>query len=55
MLTMLLRRPVEPALAATLAVVNQPYALDRAAFMDGLLKGMENEAGMRGGADAPRC
>ena len=40
-------------LAASVAVVNKPHALGRSAFMDGLLEGVENEPGMREGADAP--
>ena len=39
--------------AATVALVNQPYALYRAAFVDRLFEGIENEASMRGRADAP--
>jgi len=42
----LLRRPVETALAAAIAVVNQPHALDRAPLMDGLFEGVQNEPGM---------
>ncbi|MDM7459321.1 MAG: hypothetical protein P3W94_008225 [Paracoccus sp. (in: a-proteobacteria)] len=40
-------------LTAPVAVVNQPHALDRAAFMDGLYRGVDNDAGMRCGADPP--
>ena len=40
-------------LAAPVAMMHEAHALDRAAFVDGLLKSIENEAGMRGGADTP--
>lgn len=40
-------------LAALVAVVNEPHALGRAAFMHRLFAGIQNEPGMRGGADAP--
>ena len=34
-------------------MMDQPHAFDRAAFMDGLFEGIQNEPGMRSGADAP--
>ena len=40
-------------LAAPVAVVNEPHALGRSAFMDRQIEGIQNEPGMRGGADAP--
>ena len=40
-------------LTAAVAVMHKPHALDRATFMDRLLKSIENEAGLRGGASAP--
>src|SRR5690606_14560537 len=40
-------------LAAAVAVVNQPYALDRAAVMDRLFEGIKDEPGIRRGADPP--
>jgi hypothetical protein len=49
-----LRRPVESALAATITVMDQPSTLDRAALMDGLFEGIQDEPGMRGGADPSR-
>lgn len=47
------RRPIETALAAAVAVVNEPHALSRAAIMHRLFQGIEDEASMRRGADAP--
>ena len=43
----MLRRPVESALAATITVMDQPSTLDRAALMDGLFEGIQDEPGMR--------
>jgi hypothetical protein len=34
-------------------MMHQPHGLDRAAFVDGLFEGIQNEPGMRRGADAP--
>jgi hypothetical protein len=40
-------------LASAVAVVNQPDTLCRAAFMGRLFKGIQNEPGMRRGAETP--
>src|SRR3954451_23542259 len=40
----LLRRPLESALAATIAVVHEPAAMDGAPIMEGLLQCIEHEA-----------
>lgn len=40
-------------MATPVAVVNEPHALCRSEFIDRLFKGIQNEPGMRGGADAP--
>ena len=48
-----LRRPVESALAAAVAVMHQPHAFDRATFVDRLFQCIKDETGVRGGADAP--
>ena len=43
-----LRRPVEPGLAASVTVMDQPAAVQRAAIMQSLLQRIEYEAGVRG-------
>jgi len=43
-----LRRPLESTLAASVAVMDQPAALQRTAIMQSLLQRIEHEAGVRG-------
>lgn len=37
----------------TVRMMDQPHGLDRAAFVGGVFEGIQNEPGMRSGADAP--
>jgi hypothetical protein len=48
-----LRRPVESALAAAVAVVGQAAAMGRTRIMDRLIEGIQNEPGMRRPAHPP--
>ena len=48
-----LRRPLEPKLAATIAMMDEPTAMDRPSIVQSLFQGIEDEAGMRGAADPP--
>ena len=49
----LLRRPVESALAAAIAVVDEAAAMGGAPLVDRLLQGIQHEAGVRRPADPP--
>lgn len=44
---LVLRRPLESALAAPVAVVHEPATMDRPSIMQGLLQRIEHEACMR--------
>ncbi len=48
-----LRRPLESALAAPVAMVHEPTAMDGPPVMEGLLERVEHEAGMSCPADPP--
>jgi hypothetical protein len=48
-----LRRPIESALTAAIAVMDEAAALGGPTFMQSLLKRVENEAGMGCPADPP--
>ena len=49
----MLRRPVESALAAAIAVVDQATAVDWPPVMDRLFQGIQHKAGMRSPAHPP--
>ena len=49
----MLRLPLESALHAAVAVVDQPGAADRPARVQGLFEGIQHEAGRRRAADPP--
>src|SRR4051812_46557637 len=49
----LLRRPLESALAASIAVVHEPAAMDGAPIMEGLLQCIEHEARVCRAGDTP--
>ena len=51
--SMVLRRPLESALRPAIRVVHQTATMNRLPFMQGLLKGVEDEAGMGHPAHAP--
>ena len=48
-----LRRPVEIALAAAIAMMDQVVGLARRALADGLVQGVEHETGGHRGRDTP--
>lgn len=49
----MLRRPVEFALTSSIAVMDEPAAMNGAAFVQSLLQRIEDEARVRRVADAP--